>query len=101
MMVDLNGKINQTTIAEVVGISRQALSRMLNKIVLDTHTTIGDGIRMVFSQLREQAAGRASGSNHALVKARTESKIQKAESIRLSNFERKEFLLPLNRSNSY
>ena len=59
-MIDLSAKASQADIAELVGVSRQAISAMVAAGKLPRDCTQGEMVRAYCHRLREQAEGRLS-----------------------------------------
>ncbi len=58
MIVDMSAPVVQTVVAEVVGVSKQAISAMVQEGKLPECQTMGEMIAAYCERLRDQAAGR-------------------------------------------
>lgn len=58
MMVDMSAPVVQTVVADVVGVSKQAISAMVQEGKLPECKTMGEMIAAYCERLRDQAAGR-------------------------------------------
>jgi phage terminase Nu1 subunit (DNA packaging protein) len=58
MIVDMSAPVVQTVVAEVVGVSKQAISAMVQEGKLPECKTMGEMIAAYCERLRDQAAGR-------------------------------------------
>lgn len=58
MLIDLGKAVLQSDVAEVVGVSQQAISALMSEGKIPSFGTLGDVLRAYCQRLRDQAAGR-------------------------------------------
>lgn len=58
MIINTQAAATQTDLAELVGVTQQAISAMVGAGKLDTSGTLGEALRAYCERLRDQAAGR-------------------------------------------
>lgn len=70
VLIDLQAPPLQSELAEIVGVSQQAISALVTDGRLVVGETLGDALQAYCQRLREQAAGRASAGGLDLVQER-------------------------------
>ncbi|WP_233254798.1 hypothetical protein [Limnohabitans sp. T6-5] len=77
--IDMNAPVLQYTVAEVVGVSQQAISAMVNSGKLPPCQTTGELIAAYCARLREQAAGRLGDTVGGLDPAHESAALKRAQ----------------------
>lgn len=62
MVIDTENAVSQAEFGRIIGVSQQAVSKMLVAGVLDEGGALGDWLLAAFGHLREQAAGRQTST---------------------------------------
>ncbi len=78
-LIDLNGPAVQSDVAEVVGVSKQAISAMVAGGKLPTCQTMGELIAAYCARIREQAAGRLGDTVGGLDPAHESAALKRAQ----------------------
>jgi phage terminase Nu1 subunit (DNA packaging protein) len=66
MMVDMRAPFVQAHLAELVGVSKQAISALVQDGAMPAHGTLGQALQAYCARLREQAAGRLGAEEGGL-----------------------------------
>ena len=86
VVVDLDAPVNYTTVALVIGVSKQ-VARELAQRVKFSGGTVGELILAICARAREQAAGRGGDDMAELTRARIRESKSKALGNEIQNFE--------------
>jgi len=95
-MVELDFAMTQEKFGELVGISQPAVSELLTRGVLQRHGSAGEWLKAYCGNLREQAAGRASGGDLDLVQERARLAKEQADKVAMANAQTRKELAPIS-----
>lgn len=82
-VINLDERIDQSIFGQLVGVSQQAISKLIAKDVLHKDGTLKQWLSAYCSRMREEAAGRGGDDQYNLSKARAEESIIKTAKLRL------------------
>lgn len=94
--MDMHSTVTQSQFAELIGVSQQAVSDLINRGVLDRQASAGQWLRAYCSHLREQAAGRASTGDLDLVQERARLAKEQADRVAMENAKERRELAPVS-----
>lgn len=89
-MIDLDSMMTQAEFGELVGVSQQAVSDLLQRDVITAGSPCGEWLKDYISHLREQAAGRGMDGELAFQRSELARVSRERAEIKLA-LERKEF----------
>lgn len=92
----LNEPITQGQFAELVGVTQQAISDLVNRGTLRRGDTAGAWLISYCANLREQAAGRASTGDLDLVQERARLAKEQADKVAMGNAVERRELAPVS-----
>ena len=92
----LNEPITQVQFAELVGVTQQAISDLVNRGTLRRGDTAGAWLISYCANLREQAAGRASTGDLDLVQERARLAKEQADKVAMANAVERRELAPVS-----
>lgn len=95
-MIDITQPVTQEQFAALVGISQQAVSELVAREVLLRNSSLGEWLTAYCTNLREQAAGRASANGSIdLVAERARLARAQAERVEMENAVTRKELAPV------
>lgn len=96
-MVNLNVQMSQEDFGELIGVSQQTVSSLLNRGVLSPGVSARQWMHQYCGHIREIAAGRASPEGSAeLIAERTRLAKEQADKVAMQNAERRGELAPVS-----
>ncbi len=95
MVVDLDEKFSLVVVGQVLGISKQAVSDLVNKMRF-TGSTNGELIESISKRYREQAAGRGGDAQEDYVRIKIRRELAAAKKDELANHKEVFNLVPMD-----